>query len=425
MMDLTKGVGRYDINRFKEPSASEMAGAKMAGSFKGLGNAVMGAIAEPGLKREADAKTTKIQEYITKYNNPQDPDFAGMQGSQRALKLSRLLLPFDSQMSDDWSKRSFAMAQEEKASGMDLEKQKQKGLSDIELEKQKQLKPKEEKAIEASTPENLFRQAQSAIASGKYKLFYDSLNAKDQIVLPTPGTETRELIQSLLKKDVGAGETLANEIAQSGYKTTMDKEGAKQAPMETNVKSLQSGEALIGADQIKKEADGLFAGVPKTLESQVSNIKSEYLKLVAPLAAAINESSKLISMLGDGNSPIKGTRAIASVFGLMKSLDPTSTVRESEFDAVAGAQGAFGKFTNLAGQLESGLTLSADQAREMISLAGSWQTAAKLKMQNVKNQAEDLAKQLKIKESFVTGQSPAIGKKVFESTGSGKIKKGD
>jgi hypothetical protein len=103
----------------------------------------------------------------------------------------------------------------------------------------------------------------------------------------------------------------------------------------------------------------------------------------------------------------------------MKALDPTSTVRESEFDAVAGAQGAFGKFTNLMGQLESGLTLSADQAREMISLASTWKKTAELKMQDVRKDAEALANGLKVQSKYVTGQSPAVTKSTFKVTGSG------
>jgi hypothetical protein len=419
MMDLTKGVGRYDLSQFKGPSAIAQAGATMRGAFTGLGDKIMGAIAEPGLKREADAKTAKVQEFVTKYNNPNDADFAGMQGSQRALKLSRLLLPLDHTMSEDWSKRSFAMAQEEKSSGIDLEKQKQKGLTDLEIEKLKQSKPKEAKPDERTPTSILFPSAIGAFEGGTYPEFYATLNSLDKPVVPKPEIVTREKLETMARGSFKGGATLQNEISQSEYKTVMDKEGAKQAPMETTVKSLGAGEASIGLDQIKKDAEGMFAGVPKTLESQVSNIKSEYLKSVAPLASAVNESSKLISMLGDGNSPITGTRAIAAVFGLMKALDPTSTVRESEFDAVAGAQGAFGKFTNLMGQLESGLTLSADQAREMISLASTWKKTAELKMQDVRKEAEALANGLKVQSKYVTGQSPAVTKSTFKVTGSG------
>lgn len=417
MMDLGSGVGKYNLSQFKEPSFIAQGGATMRGAFTGLGDKIMGAIAEPGLKREQEANNAKVQQFLMAYNdkqNPSNPIFGGLEGSQRALKLARILLPIAPEMSARWEQEGMSMAREEKSSGMDLEKLKQKGLSDIEIERVKQSKPKEAKEIEASTPENLYRQVQGAIQAGKYAEFYKSLNQKDQLVLPTPGTETKENTQSLLKKDVGAGATLANEIAQSGYKTVMDKEGAKQAPLETMVKTLGAGEASIGLDQIKKEADGMFSGVPKTLESQVSNIKGEYLKSVAPPTAIVNEASKLIGILGDGNSPVTGTRAIASIFGLMKALDPTSTVRESEFDSVAGANGVAGKLTNLFGKLESGLTLSPDQVKEMISLANSWKKSAQSKIDDVRLQADALAKDLKIQSQFVTGQSPGISKSTFK-----------
>jgi hypothetical protein len=393
----------------------------MRGAFTGLGDKIMGAIAEPGLKRESDAKTAKVQEFVTKYNNPNDADFDDMQGSQRALKLSRLLLPLDPTMSEEWSKRSFAMAQEEKSSGTDLEKLKEKHLNELELARLKQSKPKEAKEVERTLPTTLYPLAIGAFEGGTYPEFYESLNPLDKNAVASPAAVTREKLETMANKSFKAGATLGNEIDQSKYKTVMDKEGATQAPLETTEKTLGAGEATIGLEQIKTGADGMYVGVPKTLEPQVSSIKSEYIKSVAPLASAINESSKLISLLGDGKSPITGTRAIAAVIGFMKALDPGSTVRESEFDTVAGAQGAFGRFINLAGQLNSGLTLSVDQAKDMIQLATVWKKTAELKMQDVKKGAEDLANGLKVQSKFVTGQGPAVTRPTFIVTGKGPV----
>jgi hypothetical protein len=265
----------------------------------------------------------------------------------------------------------------------------------------------------------LYPLAIGAYEGGTYPEFYASLNDLDKNAVASPETVTKEKLETMANKSFRSGATLGDDIAQSGYKTAIDKEAAKQAPLETTVKTLGAGEATVGLDQIKIDGDGTFVGVPKTLESQVSNIKSEYIKAATPLAAAINESSKLISLLGDGNSPVTGTRAIAAVIGLMKALDPTSTVRDTEFDAVAGAYGAFGKFTNLAGKLKSGITLRADQAQEMIWLAGVWKKTAELKMQNVRKEAEDIANGLKVNPKYVTGQGPAVPKATFIVTGSG------
>lgn len=129
MMDLGSGVGKYNLSQFKEPSAIAQGGATMRGAFTGLGDKIMGAIAEPGLKREQETNNAKVQEFLTAYNdkqNPSNPIFGGLEGSQRALKLARILLPIAPEMSARYEKAGMDMERQEVGS---KEKKEALGLS--------------------------------------------------------------------------------------------------------------------------------------------------------------------------------------------------------------------------------------------------------------------------------------------------------
>ena len=70
-----------NLPRQVDPAAM---GARLAGGLSSLGTAINASVA-----------SAKVPELIKKYNDPNDPDFAGLQGSARTLRLAQLLRPWD------------------------------------------------------------------------------------------------------------------------------------------------------------------------------------------------------------------------------------------------------------------------------------------------------------------------------------------
>ena len=101
-MDLTRGIGTYDPERFYRPTIASQAARDWAGRGGRAGEAIVEAIRGPMQAREDEAKKTgsvdAVNTLVQKFNNPGDTDFQGLSPAQKSLKLSRLLLRFDPEM---------------------------------------------------------------------------------------------------------------------------------------------------------------------------------------------------------------------------------------------------------------------------------------------------------------------------------------
>lgn len=112
-----------------------------------------------------------------------------------------------------------------------------------------------------------------------------------------------------------------------------------------------------------------------------------------------------------GNS-IKGTAAeaklgnkqaqIAVIFNFMKALDPTSTVRETEFSLIQNAQSAPAAYQQAITKFGTGQSLDSAMIDEMIAVAQDRSVSAKNNVNNVLKDAELRASQFKIPKNSIT-----------------------
>ena len=304
-----------------------------------------------------------------------------------------------------------------------FERERMQGLTEIEKARLKGMEPGKE-----LSPSDIAAAALNAFRSGNYEQWYNSQPGYVLSQVPNPKMVTPEIIQSMASKDLLKGDLMSNEIAlsqektkQAPMQTRLVSEQVKQAPLETQVKQAQGMEAQYNIGQaqpVKQGEASVSKGLPSWLQAPAKSIEADFMSIAKPLSASITEADKLILTLGTGD--VKGYKAIASVFLFMRSLDPTSTVREAEYDAVAGASGAYGRFMNFVGQINSGLTLTAEQGTEMKKLAGIWKEAAQRKLQSASDRATYVAEQMGIPSWAVIGQSP-VEKKSFTLGKSGKL----
>lgn len=143
--------------------------------FANLGSkigSIAGGMIESSQAESADAqKKAKISGFIQAYNNPNSPEFQGLEGSQRALKLSRLLLPLDAEMSARWEQRAMELEDQGTTAKNRQEEMKIEGRKEIAIEKAKALGKKQDSEIDPTSMEgikelaNQYRSARALMAS--------------------------------------------------------------------------------------------------------------------------------------------------------------------------------------------------------------------------------------------------------------------
>lgn len=90
-------------------------GARIGGAIGGLHDSIQKAL----LANRVDGKVPAL---VAKYNDPNDPDFKGLTDSQRALKLSKLLLPWDPAMAARYETRAAEIDRAEKSQKAETDK---------------------------------------------------------------------------------------------------------------------------------------------------------------------------------------------------------------------------------------------------------------------------------------------------------------
>jgi len=80
---------------------------------------------------------------------------------------------------------------------------------------------------------------------------------------------------------------------------------------------------------------------------------------------ALDSYSKLVVSIESAN----GMGDLAAIFGFMKMLDPRSVVRDSEFKAAEGSEGAFKALMNLGEKMINGNRLTPDGRKAMLKLS--------------------------------------------------------
>lgn len=112
---------------------------------------------------------------------------------------------------------------------------------------------------------------------------------------------------------------------------------------EAREKAIQDRQAAVDAGQLLPEQAEVVDSIDKEFRSE---------PIVKEFNTAVAKKAGVDAIL---NSGVKGVTDIALVYEFMKSLDPESVVRETEFDTAAKAGNIFaGKFAKFNGYLQEG-----------------------------------------------------------------------
>jgi hypothetical protein len=108
------GMGRPGVGAYQ-------AGQQIGGGFRRATGESLGAYRQDQAVEKQDQNKAKVVSLVRKYNDQNDADFGGLEPSQKALKLSRLLYPLDPTMSSRYEK----LAQELESRGAKFQQQKE------------------------------------------------------------------------------------------------------------------------------------------------------------------------------------------------------------------------------------------------------------------------------------------------------------
>jgi hypothetical protein len=123
----------------------------------------------------------------------------------------------------------------------------------------------------------------------------------------------------------------------------------------TNLVNLQQGTSMQYGDRIvTTDTHKLVLDRAKGFNSEVKGYRE-----------ALDSYSKLVVSLESAN----GMGDLAAIFQFMKTLDPRSVVRDSEFKAAEGSEGVFKALMNLGDKMMKGNRLTEDGRRAMLDLS--------------------------------------------------------
>jgi hypothetical protein len=151
-------------------------------------------------------------------------------------------------------------------------------------------------------------------------------------------------------------------------------------------------------DANRKKAIAGATGLPNSTVLQIDKLASGYD--TSPIVKNYNEvQNKKITVDSILNSGIKGPGDLAIVYEFMKALDPTSVVRETEYDTASKAGNIFsGIYARFNGYLTSGGGFLPDKVKK------DFQSIVDLKLNAAKSQYDNLRKETARKINIKTGE---------------------
>lgn len=183
----------------------------------------------------------------------------------------------------------------------------------------------------------------------------------------------------------------------------LDARAAQQAQAEAEAKAQRDMEV----ERFKAEAKARTGGEDpyKGFKFQ-EDLEDTFWKRVADPVAAVSEFRSFDSLFRgpDGRldfSNVGAAGQIASVFKFMKTMDPRSVVRESEFDQAAGAGGWGTKVKNYIQAIEDGKFLSPAQLQDFYSTVQKIAKSADARAREEADRARRKARQFQQRGAYI------------------------
>ena len=240
-----------------------------------------------------------------------------------------------------------------------------------------------------------WKSAMSAWNSGSYGEWWNGVtkNGTQYPELPKPNLPADRIESSLQagsKGDLVSASTIANDIKQSGFETQI--KGANVAP------------AVLGETKAKKENAYITTPVESpsgqkreplipAVQEKVDQAKADYDKRRAPLDTWMQQVDKLNSVL-PASGDATDFSAIAAIVDFNKIIDPTSVVREAEFNIAQDAAGTFEKMKATLNQYFNGQTLTEEGVKRLRGFAKTNETLIQNYIDRLNAEAEGRARRI-------------------------------
>lgn len=130
-----------------------------------------------------------------------------------------------------------------------------------------------------------------------------------------------------------------------------------------DINSLNNQMMIMDGSAVPISGDRVLKG---DMLTRLEGYGKDFTKLTTGVGEAYEAYDRLMTAL---TVPQSGPADIAAIFGFMKTLDPRSVVRESEFQVAAEAGGIWDKITNLSEKYSKGEVLPDAVRKEMANLS--------------------------------------------------------
>lgn len=179
----------------------------------------------------------------------------------------------------------------------------------------------------------------------------------------------------------GPADPTRPQLPSAGYQYT---ESGQQAPIRGGPADPASGQNLIsGEGALRKEYEAQALG---------------------PYIAARNGYEKVLSAANDNS----GASDIALIFGFMKTLDPTSTVREGEFSTAQNSGSIDQTVQNLYNRVLKGERLTPAQRQQFAATAGSQFGVAQQRFEQANNRYGEISQAYGFSPSRILQTFPSL-----------------
>lgn len=173
-------------------------------------------------------------------------------------------------------------------------------------------------------------------------------------------------------------------------------EGKRPPPQPRDEPIYQVTDPVTGQTKYvtRSQAIGMSPPAPDKDSSNEDKLRREFDAKAKPFLDELAQIGKVGSILGEGLPPSGVPTSIQQdvlVTLLLKFIEPTSVVREGEFDRIVSRQGLAQKAENIKNKLFTGAPLTADMVKQIGEMAALFEQAANAKIRNIASQYKTLA----------------------------------
>lgn len=324
-------------------------------------------------KAENESRADEIESELQgQWNDPNSKIFSGITAESGKLRrTSELLLPWSRERANRYQQA--AIAAKEKEEGRELESEtkwnqgtlaREKQESDERIAMAKLGAPKDFSPADKEAVAKALAAAQQLGPEAYEKAKQEAVRVFGNV--PAYSQDPSELIR--WSQTITGGAT-------SGAKSSADLQSAELGltKEQLDIVGKRLGLTAQQLEQLKAQKNldvqtgsvkgkETFSQLPTDVQPQVLRAKEEYQRRLAPLQTWLQQVDKLNSAL-PSSGPAESFNTIAAIVDFNKIIDPSSVVREAEFNVAQDAAGTWEGWKAKLGKFFSGNTLTDEGVR--------------------------------------------------------------